>query len=65
MTELGNEELAAQIVDQAGAISTTRFPIEQQAAAQTMLLEGWSYRLQEIVLEGGATLGDTPLSNSH
>ena len=65
MTELGNEELAAQIVDQAGAIPTTRFPIEQQAAAQTMLLEGWSYRLQEIVLEGGATLGDTPLSNSH
>lgn len=65
MTELGNEELAAQIVDQAGAIPTTRFPIGQQAAAQTMLLEGWSYRLQEIVLEGGATLGDTPLSNSH
>jgi integrase len=65
MTELGNAELAAQVVDQASAIPAARVPLEHQVAAQTVLLEQWSYRLQEIVLEGGATLGDTPLSNSH
>ena len=65
MTELGNAELAAQVVDQASAIPSARVPLEHQVAAQTVLLEQWSYRLQEIVLEGGTTLGDTPLSNSH
>ncbi len=65
MTELGNAELAAQVVDQASAIPSARVPLERQVAAQTVLLEQWSYRLQEIVLEGGTTLGDTPLSNSH
>jgi len=65
MTELGNAELAAQVVDQASAIPSARVPLEHQVVAQTVLLEQWSYRLQEIVLEGGTTLGDTPLSNSH
>tara|TARA_Y100001960_G_C14684109_1_gene832810 strand:- start:815 stop:1366 length:552 start_codon:yes stop_codon:yes gene_type:complete len=65
MAEIGNAELAEQIVDQASAIPLARVPLERQVAAQTVLLEQWSYRLQEIVLEGGATLGDTPLSNSH
>ena len=65
MTELGNVELAAQVVDQAEAISTNRVSLEDQVAAQATLMERWSYRLQEIVLEGGTTLGDTPLSNSH
>ena len=65
MTELGNAELAAQVVDQASAIPSARVPLERQVVAQTVLLEQWSYRLQEIVLEGGTTLGDTPLSNSH
>ena len=65
MTELGNAELAAQGVDQASAIPSARVPLEHQVVAQTVLLEQWSYRLQEIVLEGGTTLGDTPLSNSH
>ena len=61
----GNVELAAQVVDQAEAISTNRVSLEDQVAAQAPLMERWSYRLQEIVLEGGTTLGDTPLSNSH
>ena len=65
MSELGNVELAAQVVDQAEAISTNRVSLEDQVAAQATLMERWSYRLQEIVLEGGTTLGDTPLSNSH
>lgn len=65
MTELGNAELAGQVVDQAEAISTSRVSLEHQVAAQATLMEHWSYRLQEIVLEGGTTLGDTPLSNSH
>ena len=65
MTELGNNELAAQVVDQAEAIPTSRVSLEDQVVAQATLMERWSYRLQEIVLEGGATLGDTPLSNSH
>ena len=64
MTELGNNELAAQFVDQAEAIPTSRVSLEDQVAAQATLMECWSYRLQEIVLEGGTTLGDTPLSNS-
>ena len=65
MTELGNNELAAQVVDQAEAIPTSRVSLEDQVVAQATLMERWSYRLQEIVLEGGTTLGDTPLSNSH
>ena len=65
MTELGNNELAAQVVDQAEAIPTSRVSLKDQVVAQATLMERWSYRLQEIVLEGGTALGDTPLSNSH
>ena len=36
-----------------------------QAGVEADLLEKWSQRLQEVVLEGGTTIGDTPLSNSH
>ena len=36
-----------------------------QAGVKADLLEKWSQRLQEVVLEGGTTIGDTPLSNSH
>ena len=52
-------------MDQAEAIPTSRVSLEDQVAAQATLMERWSYRLQEIVLEGGTTLSDTPLSNSH
>ena len=38
---------------------------DDQAGVKADLLEKWSQRLQEVVLEGGTTIGDTPLSNSH
>ena len=38
---------------------------DDQSGVEADLLEKWSQRLQEVVLEGGTTIGDTPLSNSH
>ena len=45
ITELGNNELAAQVMDQAEAIPTSRVSLEDQVVAQAMLKERWSYRL--------------------
>jgi integrase len=63
--ELGSPGLAEKIAhynclgQQSGSCSDDR------TSEKADLLEKWSQRLQEIVLEGGTTIGDTPLSNSH
>jgi len=66
LVELGSpgsaEKIAGYIISQGKQSGSGS---DDQACEKAELLEKWSQRLQEVVLEGGSTIGDTPLSNSH
>ena len=65
LTQFTDKSVAEDIINHNHPSTPIKNSSIDSESGYAELLELWNHRLQEIVLEGGSTIGDTPLSNSH